>query len=153
MNMLRFFGLLLVVVLVCVGLGWYLDWFHMSSSATTSTVELDKAKAKADIKAVENKAEQVAEKVKSKVQASTTDSGTVAAVDASTRMLTLTTANDRKIAIEIRDDSVIRVGGKPGRITDLLPNQAATCVHKVEDGKNVCVSLTVNPVAAGSSGE
>ncbi len=59
-NLLAFFAL---VFLTLAGVGWYLDWYHISASPTTNgrksvTLDIDTAKISADVSKAEQRIQQ-----------------------------------------------------------------------------------------------
>lgn len=71
--MARLIGAIVIVLAIVAGIGYYLDWFHVSTgqSGQTSNVEIsvDKQKIKADEEAVKRKAEEFKDNAKQKVDA------------------------------------------------------------------------------------
>jgi uncharacterized protein YxeA len=69
--MARFLGILLVIVLIIAGVGYYLEWFtlstHDSGQNTDVKISLDKKKVQEDEERAKEKARELEEKAKKKV--------------------------------------------------------------------------------------
>jgi hypothetical protein len=68
----RFIGALVVIVLVIVGLGYYLNWFHVATTdgdtTTNINVTVDKEKIKEDKEKAKEKLEEAGHRLKKEAE-------------------------------------------------------------------------------------
>jgi hypothetical protein len=73
--MKSFLAFLALVVIVVLGVGYYLDWFKVSSSGSDSTMnintQVDKNKIKADVEHAKQKVQDTAKDLQEKVKPGT----------------------------------------------------------------------------------
>jgi hypothetical protein len=69
--MLRFLGVVLLLIAAVVGLGFYMGWFTISKEGDKTNITVNQDKIKADEEAAKKKAEDLAKKAKEKVESAT----------------------------------------------------------------------------------
>ena len=69
--------------------------------------------------------------------------GALQSVDATRGAVTVVPDGGTATALELTDQTKIRVGDKQGTRDDLKPGQRVTCSYETVDGKNLCRSITV----------
>jgi hypothetical protein len=69
--MSRLITLIVLIIIVIACLGWYLDWFHLSTAQNGNkkdiTISVDESKMRADAQKAKEKLKSAEEKVKEKI--------------------------------------------------------------------------------------
>jgi hypothetical protein len=147
--MFRFFTFLVgVLVVALVAVAFIRGWVRISafdkenSNETGATMTIDKTKIKDDVAAVKNKvhldgkgneANADVGKNRTKVQ------GKVKQVGAAG--LTLTTAADKTLDLQVARDTDIRIGDQKGSLKDLREGDPVTATYVTQDNRNVATSV------------
>jgi len=145
---------LVFLVIVMIGLGFYLHWFDLSTASDAQqdkiniNLNIDKGKIKADAETAKEKSGELAQRLEKKADdisaKDQTAQGKVAAVDDKESSFTLT---DKRKELTIHLDATnakIRLRGAEAHLKDLRTGDEVSVVYRVTDGKNIARSVTIN---------
>ena len=68
-------------------------------------------------------------------------SGTIAKVDAAKKQLTITTADNKQLTLDVEDADKVSVNSAAGKLSDLKPGTKVTASYVPKGGKNTLVAL------------
>jgi hypothetical protein len=153
--MRKLIGTAVILAALFLGLGFYLDWFNLSSQQkdsdhkkTTITLEVDKEKMHEDTEAARQKAGDFGDKVKTKIDSlggTETVKGSVIKVNEGDHLFTLMTASNKELTFEIDASSQVRLNDREASMNDLKAGHHVTVTYKVKDGKNMARSIAIEP--------
>jgi hypothetical protein len=149
--------LVVVLIVVTIGLGFYRDWFNFSTKRNaqgddkvTLSLEVDRGKIKQDIEAAKQKVKEIGRTGKENVEAlagAATEKGTVVNVEEAGQRFTLMTADNKQLAIQMDSSSQVHLREAERHLKDLRAGDRVTVVYKVNDGKNIAQSVTIERAA------
>jgi hypothetical protein len=145
--------LVVVLIAVTIGLGYYRDWFNFSTKRSaqgddkvTLSLQVDTGKIKHDIEAAKQKVKDIGKTGNDNVEAlagAATVKGTLVKVEEAGQRFTLMTADNQQLAIQLDASSQLRLMEAEMRPEDLRAGDRVTVVYKVNDGKNIAQSVTI----------
>jgi hypothetical protein len=130
---------LLLVVVVVLGVGFYLGWFHLSARHDAAT---DQVHLVFDIN--RGKIEQDAKKAGAPKE-SHQAKGQVVEIDEATSRLSIRTADEKTLTIQAEPSTMIRRDGVDVGMDSLTQGDRVLVLYREENGKNVAESITVTP--------
>jgi hypothetical protein len=149
----RFTFALIVLIVVFVGLGFYLNWFEFSAGRNTQDdkkvtlkLDVDTAKIKEDTATAKDKAKEMGDKLKSNVDtslATETAKGSIVRVEEADRRITLMSDTNKELTIQMESSSKVRVKDADVQLKDLKVGDRVTVVYKSKEGRNIAQTVTV----------
>jgi hypothetical protein len=153
------FALLLLVFLVVVGLGFYLDWFNfsvnrdaqgngrgVSFNVNREKIAQSAARAGEGIQKVGKKVEQEAHKVTgSAAPATHTVRGRLKTVDAADHLLTIKTPDNRQVTVRTAPETKIRRHEVQVNMDELMEGDRLEVQYRDENGSHVATAIVVEP--------
>ena len=147
---------LVIVFLIVLGLGLYLDWFSFTVNRDAEgkgsgvTFQVNQKQIAKDTEragqAVKNFGKQIAPGAGNGQPAAThTVKGTLMNVDQKDRQLTIKTADDKAVAVVLPQDTKIRRNDVEVNLDGLMPGDRLEVIYRDEDGKHVADAVTVLP--------
>ncbi len=155
--MLRFLGALLVVFLIVLGVGYYLNWFNFSIGRNPTTDQVDvsvnvnKERIKRDsdrfdqgVSAFGKKVNEGAREAFHKIHPQTqTIKGDLAKIDEAAARLTVSTPDKGTMTVQAAAGTRIRRNNVNINMGELMEGDHLLVVYREENGKNVAESITV----------
>ena len=153
--MARLLVVLVLIVVVVAGLGYYLDWFHVrvQEEKIQRDMEVAREKARQLGTKVEEKAkdlgrkaqdlgERAREGVKTVAQLKTAK-GRIQQVDPADHRFVMRTTEGEDLTVYTDAASKIQQGDQDLRLDELRPGDHATVAYRVNDGKSFAASVTI----------
>ncbi len=131
--MLRFLGVILLLVLVLAGVGLWRGWFSLSSTTNESgkksyTIEVDEDKLGEDVDRVKDKLAKVT-------------SGAIEKIDAAANTITVKTeAGDVEVPVD--ESTSFKLGDDVIKLGDLKPGDRLRIDWREVDGKKIAGTIT-----------
>jgi Cu/Ag efflux protein CusF len=151
---------LLVVFLVVLGLGLYLDWFHfslrrnpesdrvngVSFDVNRERMARDAARVGEGVRDFGKRVQQTAHQAANEEAGRTQQAqGRVTGVDESARRLTIATADNAPLTLDTRSATKIRRNEVEVNLNGLVVGDRVQVVYADENGKHVARTITVVP--------
>lgn len=147
---MRTFVIFTLVIVVALGLGYYFGWLRFSAEREQGKLavgmQVNTDKMKADVQGTKEKVKRVGEGVRGGVEeAENTETvhGTITAIDAPGRRLTLSTADNKELTIQTDSTTRIRVGDTGTNLNELRKGDKLIVVFQVTNGKNLAQTITL----------
>jgi len=151
-----FFTVVLLLV-IAFGVATYRDWVDFSTKKSTQdgnkvtlSLELDPEKMHGDTEAVKQKAKELTETVKENLGApARTESikGQVVRVEMAAQRFVRANREKKELTIHVDPSSKIRLNGAEIQLEDIQAGDQVTVAFRVQDGKNIARSVTVERAA------
>jgi len=159
--MLRLLGALLVVFLIVLGVGYYLNWFNFAVQRDAAgnrvgvSVEVNKDRIKHDSdrfdQGVSNFGKKVGEGVREAVAKTRGQSHTVKGdlmkVEEGASRLTLQTSDNQTLAVQVEGATRIRRNNVNVNMGELMEGDHLVVAYREQDGRKVAETITVEPGA------
>lgn len=146
----RFIAVVLVVLIGIGVLGFYRDWWQISSAShggeVDYTLKVDKDKIKQDRDAALERVRKAGDTVREKTaELADRDAvrGKVTAVDAVKGVLTVAPEKAEAVTVQTNDKTVIKRNDETITLREVQIDQPVMVVFATEDGKRVARSITV----------
>lgn len=152
----------LLLIVVVLGLGFYLGWFRLSAQRDAANdqihvtfdvnrgkIEQDANKARAQIgqagRQVAQGAKDVAGKVGAALKVSHQAKGEVVKINETDARLTIHTEDNKTMTVQAEPSTKIRRNGVDVNMDSLTEGDHVLILYRDENGKNVAQSITVKP--------
>ncbi|MGE3805785.1 MAG: hypothetical protein AB7K24_14010 [Gemmataceae bacterium] len=147
----RFLAILLVVVALVAGLGFYLGWFDVSRQSgndrTDITLQINKDKVKEDTNKAVESAKETGRKIKEGAQqlvSGKSVTGTVASVDAVAGTMSVDTGAAEPVKFTMMPETKVKTDTEAKSMDDLSPEQKVTVAyHEDKNGARIADTITI----------
>jgi Cu/Ag efflux protein CusF len=150
------------LIVVVLGVGFYLGWFRLSAHRDASNeqihvtfdinrgkIEQDANKARAQVGQAGRQIAQGAKDVAGKVSAAVTGShqakGEVVKIDETDSRLTIHTEDNKTLTVQAEPSTKIRRNGVDVNMDSLTEGDHVLVLYRDENGKNIAQTITVKP--------
>ena len=144
-----FFALLLILFVVVIGVGLYFHWFSfaLNRNAEGQTTGMSFNFNRGRVANTTERAGQAVKNLGKKIgHAGTithTVTGTLTNVDGEHRQITVNTAKNRPVTVQVQPDTQIRRNDVKANINDLVDGDHLQVIYRDENDKHVAQSVTV----------
>jgi hypothetical protein len=149
------FAALVIVFLIILGVGFYLDWFSFTlnrnpeGNVSGGTFHVNRERIAKDTaragQAVSNVGKKIQQEARNSTAATHTVQGTLMNVDEAERQLTLKTADKGSVTVRLQPDTKIRRNDVEVNMGGLMPGDRLEVTYRDEQGKHMAESVTVLP--------
>ena len=141
-----FFAAVFVLLIIAVGLGFYLHWFGVSVDKEKMNEDLTVAKAdiKGVEKGIENKVHSAKDGSATTASGGQTATGKVSKVELADDRFQMTTTDNKDVTIYLDASSKVRLKGAESKLEALEREDEVKVAYDIKDGKNLATSVTAN---------